>query len=159
MQLYLLRHGHAVAAPPAGADADRPLSLRGREDIAAIAKAMKRSGAVLDAILASPYLRARQTAEIVAAAVAAPPSITNTPRLTPEHDPRDAWEEVRTYRDASALLLVSHEPLAGKLAAFLLSAPHIFDVPTGCLFRIDLAGAAVEPRGLLRWMLTPETAA
>ena len=68
MNLYILRHGIAVehGAPGYAKDADRPLTPEGERKLGQIAEAMKALELTFDLILSSPYLRARQTAEIVA---------------------------------------------------------------------------------------------
>src|SRR5947209_7782988 len=66
-ELYILRHG--IAAEPDRSkyprDADRPLTAEGKRKTAKVAKALDALGLSFDAVLSSPYLRARQTAEIV----------------------------------------------------------------------------------------------
>ena len=61
MTLWLLRHGEAEAR--ARSDAERPLTERGRKEVRRCAERLR--GRPLQYILASPYLRAQQTAEIV----------------------------------------------------------------------------------------------
>ena len=68
MKLYILRHGIAVepGTPGYETDADRPLTSEGERKMRQIAGAMEALELSFDLILSSPYLRARQTAEIVA---------------------------------------------------------------------------------------------
>ena len=69
MMLYLMRHGLAVepGSPGFKMDADRALTHKGRRQLRKIARAMKGMELEFDLILSSPFVRARQTAEIVAA--------------------------------------------------------------------------------------------
>ena len=73
MDLYLLRHGIAVepGSPGYAKDADRPLTPEGERKLGQIAEAMEALELSFDLILSSPYVRARQTAEIVAATLKA----------------------------------------------------------------------------------------
>ena len=64
MEVYLLRHGIAHDDSPTGKDADRPLTEEGRRKLRDVMKAIANAGVKPDAIVSSPYLRARQTAEI-----------------------------------------------------------------------------------------------
>ena len=68
MNLYLLRHGIAVepGTPGCEKDSERPLTPKGKRQLRQIAAAMKKMDLRFDLILSSPFLRARQTAEIIA---------------------------------------------------------------------------------------------
>ena len=68
MLLYILRHAEAEALSPSGLDSDRALSEAGAKRMKAVARAISRMEPDFDAILVSPLLRARQTAEPEAAA-------------------------------------------------------------------------------------------
>lgn len=65
MKLYVMRHGPAHDDSPSGRDADRALTVPGRERVAAVAKALVDAGEEPFAILSSPLIRALETAEIV----------------------------------------------------------------------------------------------
>src|SRR5712671_1567292 len=68
MNLFLLRHGLAVerTIPGFKLDRDRPLTGEGRKKIRRVATLLYQVQGSFDVILTSPYVRARQTAEIVA---------------------------------------------------------------------------------------------
>src|SRR5918996_3887129 len=68
MNLYPLRHGIAVSSGEPGAEADsqRPLTPKGIKRMRKASRGLRRLGIPFDAILTSPLVRARQTAEIVA---------------------------------------------------------------------------------------------
>jgi phosphohistidine phosphatase len=52
--------------------------------------------------------------------------------------------------------MASHEPLMSSLTAYLLGCPAMqVDMKKAALVRIDLDRFGPEPRGLLKWMLTP----
>ena len=61
MKLWVLRHGQAEAR--AATDAQRPLTETGRQEALRMGEHLQ--GETLEVILASPYLRAQQTAELV----------------------------------------------------------------------------------------------
>src|SRR2546426_11482598 len=67
MNLFILRHGIAVekTIPSFKKDSDRPLTGEGRKKTKQVARMLKRLGPSFDVVLTSPYVRARQTAEIV----------------------------------------------------------------------------------------------
>ena len=69
MNCYFLRHGIAVEPEAwSGNDFERPLTRDGHTRMEREAKAIAELSLDLDAIVTSPLLRAKQTAEIVAAA-------------------------------------------------------------------------------------------
>jgi phosphohistidine phosphatase len=110
-------------------------------------------------ILSSPYRRALETASLAAEALDYQGQVVETPALIPDAPPPDAWEEIRARHQESALLLASHEPLMSSLAAFLLGSPALqIDMKKAALVRIDCDRFGREPRGLLKWMITPAVA-
>ncbi len=66
-ELFLLRHGLAGqhGDPKYKDDSLRPLTAEGREKMHRVALGMQTLGLKFDAVISSPYLRAKQTAEIV----------------------------------------------------------------------------------------------
>ena len=65
MKLYLIRHGIAVEPTEHLPDADRPLTVRGQEKIKAIAGQLRALHLKFDRLLASPLLRAQETASLL----------------------------------------------------------------------------------------------
>jgi phosphohistidine phosphatase len=63
-EIDVLRHGRALPAG-AGGDSARPLSPGGVEEVARLGACLQALGAGPIRVLASPLLRAQQTAEIV----------------------------------------------------------------------------------------------
>ncbi len=68
MIIHLLRHAEAEDVSPTGRDADRRLTEDGRRRMKAVARIIAKLEPGYDAILVSPLVRARQTAEPVAEA-------------------------------------------------------------------------------------------
>lgn len=64
--LYLLRHAKSSWSEPGLSDQQRPLNKRGLQDAPAMGDRFRQRGETLDLIVASPALRARQTAELFA---------------------------------------------------------------------------------------------
>nr|WP_187696906.1 MULTISPECIES: phosphohistidine phosphatase SixA [Pseudomonas] len=110
--MWILRHGEAEAH--ARTDAERNLTERGRAEV--LRSAAHLIGQPLNAIIASPYVRAQQTARLVREALGFVPDIRTVPWLTPEGSP----EQVLAHLEAEDnVLLVSHQPLVGNLISFL----------------------------------------
>jgi phosphohistidine phosphatase len=118
MDVYLMRHGEAR---PEGDDPQRPLTDAGRQSVERVARRIALIDLRLDGIYHSGILRARQTAEILAAQLDAMPPVHERSGLRP----LDAVEPVAKWLlgDASedaALALVGHLPFLERLASQLI---------------------------------------
>ena len=112
MKVWILRHGEAQAH--ARTDAERNLTEHGRAEV--LRSAAHLIGQPLGAIIASPYVRAQQTAQLVRDVLGFQPEILTVPWLTPDEDVRQVLKKLDTDDD---VLLVSHQPLVGSLISFL----------------------------------------
>jgi phosphohistidine phosphatase len=99
--LWLLRHGDAAEGSP---DAERPLTEKGEEQARAAGRAMHALGVKLDACLASPRLRAMETARIACEPLGVQPQLE--PKLS--GGPFDA--EALAAGLGDEVLLVGHDP-------------------------------------------------
>jgi phosphohistidine phosphatase len=159
VQTYLLRHGIAEDARSGQPDSERALTGEGEEKLRGVLKRARAAGVELSAILSSPYRRALQTAAIAAEVLEYKGKVRETRALLPEASPYDLWEELRSLQGESAVLLASHEPLRSGTAALLLASPSLqVNMKKGALVRIDCERLGREPRGVLKWMLTPALA-
>lgn len=159
MEILLLRHGIAEDARPGQPDADRALTREGKQKLRTLLRRLARAGVRPALVVTSPYLRARQTAEIARDVLAPDAMIVPARALAPGSTPQEAWEEIRLYANQPSVLCASHEPLCSELAAFLLGAPGLgIDFKKGALMRIDLDGVGPRPRGTLRWFVIPRLA-
>jgi phosphohistidine phosphatase len=159
MEIYLLRHGIAENARPGVKDADRELTSEGRQKLQRVLKRAKNADVDPDVILSSPYRRAVETAEIAASTLGYRGKIVETKALVPNAGPKEAWDEIRARKTENSILLASHEPLMSAMTAFLLGCPTlVVDMKKAALVRVDCESLGAEPRGILKWMLTPPTA-
>jgi phosphohistidine phosphatase len=159
MELYLLRHAIAEDRSASGQDADRKLTPEGVDKLRRVAKFAAAAGVRPSLILSSPYVRAVETAGVAARALEYKGEIVTTERLTPDVSPADVWGEVRAHRDEESIVLVGHEPLFSTLTSWLLGSTRIaVDFRKAALVRIDFESLGAEPRGVLRWMITPKLA-
>jgi phosphohistidine phosphatase len=155
MEIYLLRHGVAEEGRGGGRDSDRALTAEGREKLRRVLKRAHDAGARPGVILASPYRRAMETAQIAAEELDYRGEIVKTQALVPDASPQKAWEEICSRRTEGAILLASHEPLMSSMAAFLLGSPALqVDMKKGAMARIDCDHFRPDPHGTLKWMLT-----
>jgi len=159
MLLYVLRHGTAEAAARSGRDADRILTSEGREKVRRVIRRAREGGMWPSLILSSPFARALETAEAAAKALGYEDEIATSNALIPEATPEEAWDEIRVHKDQAEVLVASHQPLCGQLAAFLLNSPTLeIDFRKAALVCIEVDGASARPKGVLQWMLTAKLA-
>ncbi|MFJ2367590.1 phosphohistidine phosphatase SixA [Pseudomonas sp. NPDC087697] len=140
MKVWVLRHGQAE--PHARSDAERELTQQGREEV--LRSAAQLIGQPIQAIIASPYMRAQQTAQLVREALGFEPEIRTVPWLAPDNNPLTVVDQLDS---AENILLVSHNPLVGNLIGFLqhghLRAPQPMSTASLAELEADLplAGA------------------
>lgn len=148
-QLWLLRHAEAE---PHGArsDAERRLTPRGEAQARAAGVALARFDVAFDAVLFSPKVRARQTAELAAECW----SEEQREELR-VHEPLARGFEASQARDALSgvsadgrLLLVGHEPDLSGLIAELTGGRA--DLKKGGLAVVRLEGVGGELVVLMR---------
>jgi phosphohistidine phosphatase len=126
MAIFILRHGHAE--PQVTTDEVRRLTDKGRTDTANVMQRRHTHMAPLAQIWASPLVRAQQTAEI-AASYFPEISIQTTDLLIPESNPQallDWLDQLRSQQLAHpdmSVLLVSHQPLVGRVVSMLCGKP------------------------------------
>jgi phosphohistidine phosphatase len=160
MEIYVLRHGIAEDAGPGQADSQRALTAEGRDKLRRVLQRAAAADAAPSQILSSPYRRAVETADVVVEVLGYKGKVVKTRALVPEASPQDAWEEIRLHKGEPAILLSSHEPLTGSLVGFLLNCPALeVEMKKAALVRVDCDHFGPEPRGVLKWMITPAVAA
>ena len=151
-ELYLIRH--AVAEERGDKwpdDAKRPLTADGAKKMKKAARGLASLGIAFDVILSSPLVRARQTADIVAAALDPHPSIVNVDSLSPGGSYSALVADLEKHLRRNRIALVGHEPGIGELAARLIGSRHPFEFRKGAVCRIDLDEIPPNGPGDLRW--------
>jgi phosphohistidine phosphatase len=100
--IYLLRHGEAEDATAEG-DAARRLTGKGERQALAAGTALREMGVEIDACLASPKVRARETARIACEALGVEVEETEALRGGP-------FDALELAAGRGEVLLVGHEP-------------------------------------------------
>jgi phosphohistidine phosphatase len=134
--IWLLRHGDAADGSP---DSDRPLTDEGREQSRIAGAAMNALGVELNACLASPKVRAADTARIACAELGIEPQLE--PKLA--GGPIDA--EALAAGLGDEVLLVGHDP------DFSMAVHDL----TGAQVRMAKGGLAAVKNGELIILLRP----
>jgi len=116
MDLYLLRHANADTK--AETDAARPLSPKGVAQSEKVARFCEAHQILPTIILTSPLVRAKQTAEIVAAHLQV--KLETVAWLASGMQPENALRSLRPHEESERVMIVGHEPDFSELAAHLL---------------------------------------
>ena len=135
-QLWLLRHAEAEPASAGLTDFERPLTAAGRAQAAAAAAQLRQLDVRPDLMLASPALRASETALIVAQRLQCPAVVRYQPSLYQASAAQLLAALQGCEAGVSTLLLVAHNPGLSQLAQ-RLGGPSA-KLGTGALCRIEL---------------------
>jgi len=150
VKLYLLRHGKADWPDWSKPDDERPLTSKGRDEVATVAKLLARLE-VAPIIATSPLPRASQTADIAGKFMEA--EVHQDSLLRPGCDAGDLRKLLKKFPGES-LLIVGHEPDFTRI---------IFQL-TGGRTKMSKAGVALieletsSMKGELRWLVPPKLA-
>jgi phosphohistidine phosphatase len=161
MELYFLRHGLAGQHGDAKYKEDnlRPLTPEGKKKMQREAVGMKTLDLEFDAVLSSPYLRARQTADIVAKAFRIKKKdVRLTDNLLENVSVENLLQEIRHHSPkAKNVLLVGHEPyMTEMISRFLKNDRSLaIDLKKGGLACLGLEEPLGKTSAVLRWILTP----
>lgn len=115
MKLYLVQHGKALSKE---VDPDRPLSDTGRNDIRRLTTFLP-GNVDVSRVMHSGKPRARQTAALLATALAPQASVETASGLNPNDPPQALVLQLETQNDD--LLVVSHMPFIGRLGSLLIT--------------------------------------
>jgi phosphohistidine phosphatase len=156
VRLFLVRHAEAAPGEP---DALRPLTPAGRAVARSLADQLAADHP--DAVLCSPLLRARETAEIVAPALGVPRvEIVEALRPDSHYDELVDWlrgRDAPNGDDDCTVAVVGHEPHLSGLVTWLMTGSDDARVELKkggvCLLHFD--GEPSKGAAVLRWLLTP----
>jgi phosphohistidine phosphatase len=160
MKIYLIRHSNAVDPGTPGYEDDslRPLTEKGRDKMKSIASALKGLDLKPDLIVSSPYVRAQQTAEILAKVLKYKQELAFSDALVPMGNADNIIGEINEKYSVDELVLVGHEPCFSTLISTLTAgnpdlAINIKNGGACCLSSDDLH---TERKAVLEWLLTPK---
>jgi phosphohistidine phosphatase SixA len=131
VRLFLVRHAHATSGDP---DELRPLSERGREEARTLGERL--AAEAPDVVLASPLLRARETAAAIAKA--ADVDVRVDERLAPGATADDVLAAIEgAGSTVVTVVTVGHQPDCSEIAVAL--AGHDPGFPTAGVFEVELS--------------------
>jgi phosphohistidine phosphatase len=153
MRLYLVQHGDAV---PEQVDPERPLSATGRQDIEAVARLLANAGTHAVRVAHSGKLRAQQTAELTAVALAPGVAPETMSGLNPNNPVEPVARRIADW--TSDVMLVGHLPVMGKLVARLVTGDERKPVAAYAPGTVVCLEQGDAGHWAIRWMVRPELA-
>jgi phosphohistidine phosphatase len=155
-ELYIVRHAIAAERGPDWPDDDkRPLTEKGiarfKEGVAGLVWL----DVVLDEIFTSPLVRAKQTADFLAAEISGRPPVKLLPALAPGHGPEEVMAQLAKTAKRRRIAVVGHEPGLGELAAHLLGARRPLPFRKGGVCLLELQGLTGKRPASMTWFVTP----
>lgn len=150
MQLYLVQHGEALTKD---IDPDRTLSEAGRNDVQRLASFLAGKARV-ERVLHSGKTRARQTAEILSAAVASGRDAEQFDGLSPNDRVESFVRHVEGWGEDT--LIVGHLPFMAKLVARMTTGAEEMSIVAYRPCSIVCLGTGEGQDWLVQWMIRPE---
>jgi phosphohistidine phosphatase len=159
VDLYLVRHAEAAPLGESGVtdDADRFLTSRGQEQARKVAEGLHRHGIHLGAVVSSPLLRARQTAEEMLHSLPQPgPQLQVSEDLAPQGK-RKRLRRLLEDLGTDQVALVGHQPDLGELAGWLIGSRKAqVDISKAGIACIHCEDGLGKGKGWLAWLVTPD---
>lgn len=158
MKLYLVRHAIAEDLADHEEDSLRPLTEKGREKMKKIAAALKDIGVHPDLIVSSPYVRASQTASVLAKELKYKEELRYSDFLVPTGEADDMIGEIKEKYSVEELMLVGHEPSISSLASILLAGkPELsINFKKGGVCCLSVDDLHHDRKATLEWLVTPK---
>jgi phosphohistidine phosphatase len=156
VDIYILRHGRAEKrAPSVHGDEGRTLTGEGRTEILGVAEFLASRDVVFGCIATSPYVRAVETAQIVAKALGKRGLLVEWDELAPGSGIEALESRIASRSEEESLLIVGHEPLLGMFTGYMISGAGNAAVALGKGGIAKIRNARFDPvSGELQWLLT-----
>lgn len=160
MQVLVIRH--AIAEDPDAFaasgldDTQRPLTPRGRRRMRLGVRGLRAVVRRVDLLASSPLVRARQTADIVAASYRRAER-AEVEALAPDAAPAVFLEWLATQTGRDVVAVVGHEPSLSAFVTWLVAGrtDPVIELKKGAVCLVDFPGPVAAGRGVIRWALTP----
>ena len=159
MLLYIVRHAYAYehGDPRWPDDSQRPLEPNGARRFQKVVKRLAERGLAPTLIATSPYVRCRQTAELIAEGISEDAEVVELDALTPGSRLDELIEWSQAQADDS-LCWVGHAPDVGSLAAALVGdGEGSIRFAKGAVAAISFDEEIDVGAGELQWLATAKS--
>ena len=131
MKVHFIRHAQAMERLAGLPDEQRSLTCRGRKRFRKVSASLKKMAIDPDLILASPKIRAVQTAEILSETIHFHGEILISPDLADGPDLGIIEKILQEWSNAGEIVIIGHEPGLGRVIAELLRLDTPCHLPKG----------------------------
>lgn len=151
MKLYLAQHGEACSKE---IDPERPLTDQGRVDVDRVAAFLKKAGIHVERVIHSEKLRAIQTAEHLAKAIAPGVELETSGIINPNDNPKAFdWQSDSWDRDT---LVVGHLPFMARLVSHLVIDDETRSITAYQPGSVVCLAHNSDAQWQINWMIRPE---
>jgi phosphohistidine phosphatase len=161
VELLVIRHAIAedrdAFAASGRDDSERPLTDEGRQKMRPAAQGLRRLVERIDLLASSPYVRALQTAEVVASAYEyRHEQIKPIGSLAPDAPLEQLQSWLQRQSRARVVAIVGHEPHLSTLATWLMCGlrESRVELKKGGACLLDFEGQPGPGVGVMRWLMT-----
>jgi phosphohistidine phosphatase len=164
MYLYLVRHAIAEDredfSKKSQEDSLRPLTLKGRKRMQKMLFLIEDELQDLDLIVTSPYVRAKQTAQIISEFLGGV-RIIESAELVPHAAPAAFLKWLKSQENQKKILAVGHSPHIGSFASYILSGSNKesfieFKKSSVALIETGNFGEMAPTQAQLEWLISPK---
>lgn len=155
MLVYVVRHGTAGERGDYDDDFKRPLTRDGAARFKTVARALADIGIMPEKIFTSAYLRARETADMLAHAIHRE-VVEDRKELDVGHAPEDVLD-LLCDAQLGEVALVGHEPQLGHVISLMVAGAQtdIVDLKKSSVTAIEFEGRCGAGKGVILWHLVP----
>jgi phosphohistidine phosphatase len=155
MNIILFRHGDAEDHTPGVSGDERKLTPKGEAITRQNANLIKQFIGTPDYIVSSPLLRARQTAEIIAAEMNYTSEIIIDEKLNSGSESDDVID-IANYLDAANIMFVGHQPDLSKHVSYMISSTGAaVEFRKSAAAKVSFNKKAAPGRGVLEFLIPP----
>lgn len=149
MLIYIIRHGDAHHQSSTGLDRDRTLTDKGHQQARSLGEFLAGSKLVPELVIASPYIRAQETACAIWDALARDHHTDD--RLGADRGMSEMLSVVSDHQHLQSLAIVSHMPTVADFESLLKQGPAARCMPfmTGELKAVEVLGDELIGHGTL----------
>lgn len=149
MLIYIIRHGDAHHQSNTGRDRDRTLTETGHQQAKALGEFLANCESKPQLVIASPYIRAQETANAIWNALAQDQHTDD--RLGADQATSEMLSVVNDHQHLETIAIVSHMPTVAEFESLLIQGPASGNTPfmTGELKAVRIDGDELIGHGTL----------